>query len=112
MEVKKGPCLCGQPERMEEVDGKPILVRCPLYQKLYVNEMVNGKLEKVEEWKCSIAWLPILMIELAGETKAVASYTEDFRNQMVARIDHAREHALEVHGPEVITLEAQDAPAE
>ncbi len=110
MEVVEGDCLCGKPERMETRDGKPVLVRCPLYCKLYVNA-AGG--EKREEWKCAIAWMPILQIENAAETKAVASYIESFRNETVARVDAAQRRVLP-HRPRVIgeILEAQDAPTE
>ena len=101
MEVKEGPCLCGQPERMgEDAEGKPVLIRCPLYMPLWVNKE-NG--EKVQEWKCAIAWMPILMIENAGEVKAVAGYMESFRNEVAKRVGH--------RAPPMIIQEVQDAPS-
>ncbi len=106
MDVVEGDCLCGKPERMETRDGKPVLVRCPLYQALWVNKE-NG--EKVQEWKCSIAWMPILQIENATETKAVASYIESFRNETIARVYMAQRRVRAMSGE---VLEVLDAPTE
>lgn len=117
MDVREGPCLCGQPEKMgEDADGKPVLIRCPLYQRLYVN--AEGG-EKKEEWKCAIAWTPILLIENRASTDAVASYMESFRNEIAKRISTAFSETGLVHraGPimrkELIeVVEARDAPPE
>ena len=106
MEVREGPCLCGQPERMgEDSEGKPVLIRCPLYQRLYVNKEDGTK---EEEWKCAIAWIPILLIENAGEVKTVARYVESFRNETIGRIDQARRSVVARQSPDLI-LEAHDA---
>jgi hypothetical protein len=37
----------------------------------------------VDEWGCSIAWLPHLLIENANQTRQVGAATESFRNEMV-----------------------------
>ena len=111
MEVKQGKCLCGDPERMETgPDGKPVLIRCPLYQSLKV-QTEPGVWE--DEWKCSIAWTPILLIENRNAMDACAKYTESLRNELIARVDRSRREALTgrpLARGEVITLEAPDAP--
>lgn len=38
---------------------------------------------EVDEWACAIAWLPILQIENALQTRQVGAATESFRNEMV-----------------------------
>ena len=87
MEVKLGPCLCGQPEKIEAgEDGTPVIVRCPLYQSYKITG-TDGKV--TEEWKCAIAWMPILQIENRTATDAVAKYTESLRNELIARLDRA-----------------------
>lgn len=108
MEVKLGPCLCGQPEKIEAgEDGKPVIVRCPLYQCFLITD-TDGKVQ--EEWKCAIAWMTILQIENRAAVDACAKYTESFRNELIARVDGAR---LRVRGATPITvIEAPDAPAE
>ncbi len=105
MDVKLGPCLCGEPERMEvDENGKPVLVRCPLYVSLKVQ---NEKWEREDEWKCSIAWAPILLIENRNATDACAKYTESFRNELIARVD--RSARLAAREPATL-IEVQDAP--
>ena len=108
MEVKQGKCLCGEPERMETgLDGKPVLIRCPLYQSLKV-QTEPGVWE--DEWKCSIAWTPILLIENRNAMDACAKYTESLRNELIARVDRA---ARRIAAREPMTvIEAPDAPSE
>ncbi len=107
MDVKLGPCLCGEPEKMGvDADGKPVIVRCPLYVSLKV---LNAKGEWEDEWRCSIAWTPILLIENRKATDACAKYTESFRNELIARVD--RSTRLAGRAP-VKVIEVQDADAE
>ena len=40
--------------------------------------------EPTEEWGCSMAWLPILMIENAQQSRAAGAAVESFRNVMVS----------------------------
>jgi hypothetical protein len=37
----------------------------------------------VDEWGCSIAWLPHLLIENANQTRQAGAATESFRNEFV-----------------------------
>jgi hypothetical protein len=37
----------------------------------------------VQEWGCSIAWLPLLLVENSAKTAGVQAATESFRNEMV-----------------------------
>jgi hypothetical protein len=39
--------------------------------------------QEVDNWKCSIAWLPILMIETAQQTRQAGAAIESFRNEAV-----------------------------
>ncbi len=110
MEVKIGKCLCGEPERMETIDGKPVLIRCPLYQSLKVQ---NEKGEWDDEWKCSIAWTPILLIENKLEARALSKYVESFRNELVKRVDRAQAlRSLSASSVFVTHVEATDAEEE
>ncbi len=105
MEVKEGPCLCGEPEKMGvDENGKPVLIRCPLYQRLYVNTPEGKK----EEWKCAIAWLPTLVIENTDQVKAVASYIESFRNETIARVDRATRLTRQKFQPDALVHEASE----
>ena len=39
--------------------------------------------EPVDEWNCSMAWLPILMIENSQQQRQTGAAVESFRNEMV-----------------------------
>lgn len=39
--------------------------------------------EEVDEWGCSVAWLPVLLINNAREQHSTAVAVESFRNEMV-----------------------------
>lgn len=39
--------------------------------------------QEIEEWGCSMAWLPILMIENSQQQRQTGAAVESFRNEMV-----------------------------
>lgn len=39
--------------------------------------------EDVDEWGCSMAWMPILMIENSQQQRSTGAAVESFRNEMV-----------------------------
>jgi aldehyde:ferredoxin oxidoreductase len=69
-------------------DGKcPLLQKkCIKHQCLWYN-MLQGKHPQtgldVSEWGCSIAWLPLLLVENSAKLNGVQAATESFRNEMV-----------------------------
>lgn len=68
---------------------------CPLYRKdvsrvchkceWYVRVIGQHpqKDEMVDNWGCSLAWMPMLLINTAKEARQGAAATESFRNDMV-----------------------------
>jgi len=68
---------------------------CPLHQKptekvchkcpLWI--LVRGKdpqsEKEVDHWACSLAWLPMLIIENSQQQRATGNAIESFRNEMV-----------------------------
>ena len=69
-------------------DGKcPLLnKKCIKHQCVWYN-MLQGKNPQngtnVQEWGCSIAWIPLLLVENSRQTMKVQAATESFRNEMV-----------------------------
>jgi hypothetical protein len=69
-------------------DGKcPLLnKKCIKHQCVWYN-MLQGKNPQsganVQEWGCSIAWLPLLLVENTGKQIQTNSAVESFRNEMV-----------------------------
>lgn len=39
--------------------------------------------EDIDEWGCSMAWLPVLMIENSQQQRQTGAAVESFRNEMV-----------------------------
>jgi len=66
---------------------------CPLLKKDCVQMQCNWFIQvrgvdsntgkEVDEWGCSIAWLPHLLIENSNQTRQVGAATESFRNEYV-----------------------------
>jgi hypothetical protein len=66
---------------------------CPLLKKDCVGLQCNWFIQirgtvpntgkEVDEWGCSIAWLPHLLIENANQTRQAGAATESFRNEFV-----------------------------
>jgi hypothetical protein len=45
---------------------------------------------EIDEWSCAVAWLPVLLIENAKETRQTAAAVESFRNVFAAGQELAR----------------------
>ena len=56
-------------------------LECAWFMKVAGVNPNTGK--DVEEWGCSMAWLPILMIENSQQQRQTGSAVESFRNEMV-----------------------------
>jgi hypothetical protein len=69
-------------------DGKcPLLnKKCIKHQCIWYN-MLQGKHPQtgldVQEWGCSIAWIPLLLVENSQQIMSTKAATESFRNEMV-----------------------------
>jgi hypothetical protein len=56
-------------------------LECAWFMKVVGANPNTGK--EVEEWGCSMAWLPIMMIENSQQQRQTGSAVESFRNEMV-----------------------------
>lgn len=63
------------------VKGKCKQLECTWFIQLRGVNPNTGK--EVDEWDCSIKWLPMLLVENAKEVRHGAAATESFRNEMV-----------------------------
>ena len=61
--------------------------RCAWYIKLRGNDPQTGK--EIDQWKCTMAWLPILQIESNGISMATTASVESLRNETIERQDQA-----------------------
>lgn len=67
---------------------------CPLWVQVRGKDANSGK--EIDQWNCSLAWLPTLLIENAKQTRSAAAATESFRNEMVRypALEFARQMAI------------------
>jgi len=55
--------------------------RCMWYTKIVGKDPQSE--EEYDEWKCAIAWMPILQIEMAQTNRGQTQALESFRNETV-----------------------------
>ena len=60
---------------------KCIKHKCNSYNILQANHPQTGAM--VQEWGCSIAWIPLLLVENSKHMMGTQAATESFRNEMV-----------------------------
>ncbi len=66
-----------------------ITLKCAWFTQVRGTHPQTGK--EVDEFQCAVKWMPLLMIEVAKETRQGAAATESFRNEVVKRAtDRAR----------------------
>lgn len=58
-----------------------IQLKCNWFIQVRGTNPNTGK--EVDEWGCSIAWLPHLLLETANQTRQAGAATESFRNEFV-----------------------------
>jgi hypothetical protein len=56
-------------------------LECAWFLKISGKDPQSNK--EVDEWGCSMAWLPIMMIENSQQQRQTSSAVESFRNEMV-----------------------------
>jgi hypothetical protein len=56
-------------------------LECAWFMKIVGTNPNTGK--EVDEWGCSMAWLPILTIENSQQQRQTGAAVESFRNEMV-----------------------------
>jgi hypothetical protein len=54
---------------------------CAWFMKISGKNPNTGK--DTEEWGCAMAWLPILLVENAQQSRSTGAAVESFRNEMV-----------------------------
>ena len=78
MKRVQGDCPLGSKcEEVETRNGEQVLVTCPWYTKI---QGVDPQGNDVDEWKCAMAWMPMLQVESSQTNRGVSSAIESFRN--------------------------------
>ena len=66
--------------------------------------------EEVDEWGCSMAWLPVLMIENSQQQRQTGAAVESFRNEMVKSNEQSQQLLLataQVANPNLKVIEVK-----
>lgn len=58
-----------------------VQMQCAWFIQVRGTDSNTGK--EVDEWGCSVAWLPHMMIENANQSRQTGAAVESFRNEMV-----------------------------
>ena len=80
MEKRTASCPLGA--KCEEVKDDVVYV-CPWFVEVRGKDPQTN--EEINEWKCAIAWTPIMIIENSNQQRSTASAVESFRNEMVEK---------------------------
>lgn len=66
-------------------------LECAWFMKIRGNNPNTG--EEIDDYGCSIAWLPVLMIENSQQQRSTGAAVESFRNEMV-KSNETSQHVL------------------
>ena len=69
---------------------------CPLWVQLRGRNPNTG--EEVDSWQCSLASLPMLLVENAQQARSAGAATESMRNEIVKRMDRPIIKLAEIEG--------------
>jgi hypothetical protein len=69
---------------------------CAWFMKIAGQDPQTGK--DIDEWGCSMAWLPVLMIENSRQQHQTGAAVESFRNEMVKANEHSQKVLLATAG--------------
>jgi hypothetical protein len=61
-------------------DVSKVCHKCPLYVQMRGTDAQGNE---HDEWGCSFAWMPILMLENSAQQRSTGAAVESFRNEMV-----------------------------
>lgn len=78
MESTVGPCPLGN--ECEKVVNNKLQI-CPWYVKVRGKDPQSN--EELDEWRCAMAWMPLLMVEHSLFERQTGAAVESFRNEMV-----------------------------
>jgi hypothetical protein len=87
MELKIKSAGCPLGAKCEEVDPDDVgtILRCPWFKRIRGKDPQTG--EDVDQFDCSIGWIPVLLIENSGMARETGAAVESFRNEVVKQND-------------------------
>lgn len=93
--MQKPQAAKGEVCPFHQKDVSRVCHKCPLYVLVRGQDKNTGR--EVDEWGCSFAWTPVLLIENASQSRQTGAAVESFRNEMVrANEGHNRLMAMQI----------------
>ena len=65
---------------------------CAWFMKIQGKDPNSGK--SLEDWGCAMAWMPVLLIENAQQSRSTGAAVESFRNEMVEANQRSQQFLL------------------
>ena len=91
---------CPLGSKCEEIkDNK--LYRCAWYTKMRGTDSQGND---HNSWKCSLAWMPILLTEVSGTNRGQTAAIESLRNETIRRQDVAIKTITEIDNARIVKL--------
>jgi len=81
-------------------------LQCALYTKVQGTDLNTGR--EVEDWACSFAWLPMLLVENSGQQRQTGAAVESFRNEMVKSNEKSQAILLATAG--IVQVKHEEQP--
>jgi hypothetical protein len=70
---------------LHKKDMSELCHKCPFWTQIRGKHPNTG--ESVDDWRCAISWLPMLLIENSMQSRQAGAAVEDMRNEIVKRMD-------------------------
>jgi len=81
--------------------------KCAWYTRLMGNNKNTG--QPIDDYGCAVAWMPVLMVETAYETRQTAAAIESLRNENVRGQDATRRVLMDGMMGATLRIEGGDA---
>jgi hypothetical protein len=75
---------------------------CAWFVKLAGTDPNTGK--QIDEFGCAVAWLPLMLIENAQQSRQTGAAVESFRNEMVKQNEQSHDLLARIQKPTLIDL--------
>lgn len=101
--MQKPPAPEGEKCPFNRYDVSKVCHKCPLYVQVRGVDMNTGN--PVDQWGCSFAFLPMLLIENSGQQRQTGAAVESLRNEVVQRRGAPRVAEIQPLRPEPKVLQ-------
>jgi len=72
---------------LHKVDTSQVCHKCPWWTRIVGKNPQSEEL--IDDWRCAVAMLPMLLVENAQQTRQLGAATETMRNEIIAGVTGA-----------------------